>query len=128
MTKQLKRIGGLALTAVLAGMAATGCYYDNEEDLYEFYYQANPCDTVDVTFNEDIEPIVRGQCAITGCHIAGGTGNGIFESYAGVKAKVDNGSLLQRTVVDGDMPPSGPLSDCQMKLLEAWVAQGAPEN
>jgi hypothetical protein len=118
----------IILFGIAAGLVASACYFDNEEDVYEYWYAANQCDTVAITYNEHIEPIIRGQCAISGCHVAGGTGNGIFESYEGVKDKVNDGSLLRRTVVDRDMPPSGPLSDCQIKQIQAWIAEGAPEN
>lgn len=122
--KHLKYIGG----ALLAGLLATACFFDNEEDVYQYYYEANQCDSTGITFTQHIEPIIRGKCATTGCHVAGGTGNGIFESYGGVKEKVNNGSLLRRTVVERNMPPSGPLSECQMKQIRAWIAAGAPEN
>lgn len=118
----------IILISILSAALMSACFFDTEEDLYEFYYEANQCDTTQITYLEHIEPIIRGKCATTGCHVAGGTGNGIFESYEGVKDKVNDGSLLRRTVVNQDMPPSGPLSDCQMKQIQAWIALGAPEN
>lgn len=117
-------LGGLALMA----MALTGCYYDNEEELYQYYYSDNQCDTSNVTFNQDVFPIIQGNCATTGCHEAGGTGNGIFENYAGLKAKVDNGSFLTRVIQQRTMPPSAPLNDCQVNMLTAWLNAGAPNN
>lgn len=116
------------MAALALSAALPACFFDNEEDLYEFYYEANQCDTVDITWTTHIEPVIRGKCSITGCHVAGGTGNGIFESYENVKVKALDGSLMQRTVTDQDMPPSGPLSSCQMEQIAAWVAAGAPEN
>ncbi len=105
-----------------------GCYYDNEEELYTYYYTANPCDTTNITFNGTIFPIIQGNCSTTGCHVAGGTGIGLFENYDQVKAYVDNGKLENRTLVVQNMPPSSPLTACQQTLLQRWIDAGAPNN
>ena len=124
--KALKTIKFLAVVAGLSALA--GCYYDNEEELYQYYYQQNICDTVDVSFKNDIFPIVQGNCAVSGCHVSSG-GNGILlENYAQVKAKVDNGSFHNRVVVKRDMPPNQPLTDCQISQIDSWINQGAPDN
>lgn len=123
-----KRIGASLGGLALMTMALTGCYYDNEEELYQYYYENNQCDTANVTFADDIFPIIQGNCAISGCHIAGGAGNGIFENHAGVKAKVDNGSFFTRVIDQRDMPPGAPLNDCQIEKLTAWLNAGAPNN
>lgn len=106
----------------------SSCYYDKEDELYDEYYAQNSCDTVGVSYAQDIAPVIAGKCATTGCHVAGGSGPGIFDNYNGVKAKVDNGSFLNRTTVTMDMPPSAPLSACQIKLVQSWIAAGAPNN
>lgn len=105
----------------------SSCYYDNEEELYEYYNQANPCDTSAVSFANDIMPMIQGNC-VTGCHVAGGTGSGIFENYNEVKAKVDNNSMMQRVVVSQDMPPGSTLTECQISQMQAWILNGAPNN
>lgn len=116
------------IMALLFGIGLlSSCYYDNEEELYEYYNQQNQCDTTAVSFVDDIMPMIQGNC-ITGCHVAGGTGNGIFENYAEVKAKVDNGSMMQRVVVAQDMPPSSTLTPCQISQMQAWILNGAPNN
>lgn len=115
-------------TFLMSGMLMlSSCYYDNEEELYEYYNQQNICDTSTVSFTNDIMPMIQGNC-ITGCHVAGGTGSGIFENYAEVKAKVDNGSMNNRVVVTQDMPPSSALTPCQIQQMEAWILNGAPNN
>lgn len=106
----------------------SGCYYDNEEELYENYYASQTCDTVAVSYDKTIRPIIESTCSITSCHVAGGTGNGIFGSYAGVKEKVDNGSFRERVVNLQNMPPNVPLNSCQIKLIEAWLDQGSLNN
>lgn len=116
------------ILCLAAGLVSwSGCYYDNEEELYEHYYNQNKCDTA-VTFSNTILPIIKGNCAISGCHVAGGSGNGIFENYDNVKAKVDNGTLRNRVLVQKDMPPAQPLNDCQLQQIEIWLDEGAPDN
>ena len=101
-----------------------GCYYDTEAKLYP----AGTCDTTNVTWSATVQPIVQGNCAIPGCHVAGGTGTGDFTSYQGVKDKVDNGTFRQEVVVDGTMPPDFALSACEIQQLEVWIQAGAPQN
>ncbi len=104
------------------------CYYDKEDQLYDAYYASKNCDTLTVTYTHTIVPIIAARCA-TGCHTAGGTANGNFDTYAGLKAKVDNGSLIRRTTVLMNMPSTGgPLTSCQINQIKKWVQLGAPNN
>lgn len=123
----MKHLSLLSGTLVCIALFSQSCYYDNEEELYEHYNNLNPCDTAVVSFSSDIFPLIEGNC-VTGCHIAGGTGNGIFENHASVKDKVDNGAMLQRVVVEQNMPPGGGLTQCQIDQMEAWILNGAPNN
>lgn len=126
----MKKDNRIRTVLFLSGMLLfSSCYYDNEEELYEYYNQANPCDTAAISFANDIMPMIQGNC-VSGCHVPGGTaqGAGIFENYAEVKAKVDNGSMNNRVVVQRTMPPSGALTDCQIAQLQAWILNGAPNN
>lgn len=102
----------------------SSCYKDKEDLLYGDVV----CDPIDVSFSNDIMPIISNSCAIVGCHVQGGSGNGLFENYNQVKTKVDNGSLMQRVVVDQDMPPSGSLTPCQITYIQQWIEDGAPNN
>lgn len=102
----------------------SSCTSDNEEDLFP----STDCDTNNVSFSADIMPIIDASCAVVGCHVQGGGGNGVFENYNNIKAKIDNGSFAKRLLTDQDMPPSGPLSSCQMEHVQAWIDAGAPNN
>ena len=124
MNKNLSLLGTLLFFGMLM---FSSCYYDNEEELYEYYNAQNTCDTTAVSFSNDIMPMIQGNC-ITGCHVAGGSGSGIFENYAEIKAKVDNGSMNNRVVVQRTMPPGGSLTECQILQLQAWILKGAPNN
>lgn len=115
------------LSAIL--VLSQGCYYDNEEELYEFEDQLNAanCDDVDMSFTDDIFPIIQGNCAITGCHVTGGNGI-LLENYNTVKAKVDDGTFRQQAVDAQTMPPTQPLTSCQVDQIESWLNAGALNN
>ncbi len=122
----IKSIALPALLFVVSLLLVTACYYDNEQDLYQI--SASSCDTTAVSYKTDIEPILQGNCSITGCHVAGGSGPGIFTNHAGVMEKVNNGTFRTRVLDRKDMPPGAPLTDCQLKLIRAWLDAGSPNN
>ena len=86
------------------------------------------CDSLNTKFAAVIMPIVQANCATPGCHVPGGSGKGDFTAYDGVKAKVDNGSFNNRTIVQKDMPPLGPLPDSLLQKIDCWVQKGARNN
>lgn len=113
--------GLLSLLAILLILTIPACYYDVEEELY-------PVEPIgDVTYANDIEPIIDTYCAIGGCHLAGGLGVGVFDSYEKVKLKVDNGSFRKRVVDRKDMPPDG-LPERELQKIQKWLNEGAPNN
>ena len=88
------------------------------------------CDTTtNITYTGIIDSIINLKCATPSCHAPGGTGNGDFTTYAGLKAKVDDGTFRNRVLVTKDMPSTSSgiiMSDCDLKRLEAWINKGAP--
>ncbi|NNC94999.1 MAG: hypothetical protein HKN92_05505 [Chitinophagales bacterium] len=110
----------------LLGITSQGCYYDNVEDLFP----GGVCDTTAVSFSADVQPIIDLKCATPGCHVAGGSPGIIMTNYAGIKAKVDDGSFENRALVQKNMPPSGSqdLTNCELDILTAWINAGAPDN
>ena len=90
------------------------------------------CSTITASYANDIKPIVNNSCAISGCHVAGFS-SGDFTNYTGLKAKVEDGTIKNRAIVQMNMPPassSGPtsLTSTQLNLLTCWIEAGAPEN
>lgn len=82
-----------------------------------------------VSYSITIVPIVNAQCI--SCHCAGGSGNGDFTTYIGIKAKVDNGSLYNRIVTLKDMPMIGSgytLTDAERTKFSSWINQGGKNN
>ena len=96
-------------------------------------------DTTTISFANDIRPILVNYCYGIGnqhCHVTNSnqSSNGDFTTYAGLKAKVDNGMLQIRAInAGGGMPPSystGPLpvSTIDKSKLQHWINQGARNN
>lgn len=111
-------------------LAASGCYYDNEQDLYPFSSSAN-CDTSAVTYAATVLPIVQSKCY--SCHNAGSaSGNVILEGYSNLKTYAANGKLIGTiTHASGysPMPQGGnKLSDCDINKVQAWVNAGMLNN
>ncbi|MDN5201379.1 hypothetical protein QQ008_08400 [Fulvivirgaceae bacterium BMA10] len=117
----LKRVLGIiGLVLIVIGQS---CYYDNEEELYP----DDNCDTSNVTFSGTVNPIIQTNCAITGCHVPG-TGRVVLQTPQQIKVIVDDGRLEQRAVQDKDMPPTGPLNNCEITQIQTWLNAGAPNN
>jgi len=76
----------------------------------------------------NIKPIINANCTSSSCHGAGSS-NGDYTTYAGLKAKADNGSLDERVLQKKDMPKSAPaLSLDDRKKIKCWLLNGAPNN
>jgi hypothetical protein len=118
----------LTLTTVFLLIATSlSCVNNNEEDLYGEV----PCDTTNVTWNSKISAIMAKNCVM--CHGPEIQSNGVrHDSYASELIVVNDGRL--RGVVnhlDGyaKMPKDrGMLPDCELKLINIWLDNGAPEN
>jgi len=113
---------GLVFTTVFFNQ---GCYYDNEEELYPYEF----CDSLDnATYSMNIEQITKTNCAISGCHTGTNPGGGLFlDTYQQVKTIGEDGRMSTRALVMQDMPPSGPLSACEMEAIQQWINNGTPE-
>ena len=105
------------------------CYYDKSDKLYP----SNSCDTVKMTYTQNIKPIIQTNCLDKGCHTSSNASGSIeLETYAGVNmVNINNALINSLKYVSGgskNMPPTGKLSDCDIQKVEAWIRRGAPEN
>ena len=105
----------------------TGCYADNGEELYNC-----AADAASVTYTSTVKAILSGN-GCTGCHGSTAPSGGInLSTYAGVKAKVDDGRLWGAVNhLSGYQPMpqgGGKISACDIKRLKAWIDAGAPNN
>lgn len=116
---------GASLVVFVALFAQTSCYYDNEVE----QYGVTTCDTVNLSYNTHIKPIIDANCL--SCHVAGGQqSSSPFDTYNNLKQFTLNREIVQRINGDGValMPPSGAISNCDKLKIEAWVNAGAPNN
>ena len=95
-----------------------------------------------VSFNNDVLPILVTNCAINGCH-SGRTPEANFNLDASVAyatlSKRGSGYIDTLTPrysalysamvsVDSPMPPTGRLDKCKLEVIEKWMAQKAKNN
>ena len=120
------------LTGIAMVLALSGCYYDNEEELYPA--GSGGCDTLAVTYPARIKPILENRCY--GCHSqqnapSGGSGYNL-EDPATIQQFVSNGRLLgaiNHQSGFSPMPKGMPkLPDCEIKAIKTWIDNGAPLN
>ncbi len=89
-----------------------------------------------MSFANDIEPIIIGNCTQSGCHGTGGqrmqllTYNDIVKE---VSAGNPNNSNLYDVITSNEIgtmpkPPNPRLSNTQIKMIYLWIAQGAQNN
>jgi len=128
MEHQIIKLLKPILTAFILVVALQACYYDNEEDLYPTVPE---CDTVNVSYSQDVWPIISSNC--TSCHSGGApSGNVYLDNYDNIVIAADNGSLLGAIKHESGYSPmpkgGGMLSDCNIALIEKWVEDGTPDN
>ena len=76
-----------------------------------------------VSYETDISPIVRNNCAVSGCH--NGTQAPDLRTFKGVH---DNAANVKKLTQDGTMPLNGSLTQEQIDKIACWVDDGAPAN
>ena len=114
-------------------VAFSGCSYD-KWDLPQ--PSLGDCDTsASVTYTNYVKDVLATNCTVSGCHDNGAPAGFDYTTYAGIKAKADNGTFKTRVIIVGtrDMPPDtvttspNHLDDCTLAKLKKWLDSGAPE-
>lgn len=116
----------IAVLMAGAGLLLLSCKYNKEELLYP------QCVTGPVSFSGQIAPLLNSY-GCTGCHVgAAPSGGFVLTSYAGVKARVDDGRLYGAITHAAGYQPmpqtGGKLTDCEIATVKAWIDAGAPNN
>ncbi len=109
-----------------------GCYYDNEE----YLYNVTACDTENMSYANDVWPVISASC--NGCHSGASPEGGIsLENYIDVAASSaigpgNYGSLygvISHASGNSPMPKnSDKLPACTISKIMAWIDQGALDN
>ena len=116
---------GVFASLFLSLCVPSGCYYDNEEDLYGVV----ACDTSSLSYKNDIAPILNSYCYT--CHVpnSGQAGATPFNTYNDLKPLTGSVTLRVDDPVS-PMPPTTavPLPDCERQKIKAWIKSGALDN
>jgi mono/diheme cytochrome c family protein len=93
--------------------------------------QASACDSVTVTYNNTIKPIIATKCQ--GCHSSSAPAGGFdFSQYSVLKNKALDGRLwgsVNHFPGFSPMPKNGnKLSTCELTQIRKWIDAGAPNN
>ncbi|MCU0384102.1 MAG: hypothetical protein MUF68_08545 [Cyclobacteriaceae bacterium] len=90
-------------------------------------------DSPQISFSEQILPIIASNCGRSGCHDGGEEFS--LRTFEEIRGNVTPGdarkSKLYKAITRLNvepMPPDGPLTDQQINLIYAWVMQGAKNN
>jgi hypothetical protein len=76
-----------------------------------------------ISFSGSISPIIKTNCAITGCH------NGSqFPDFRIFKNIHDNAALIKTQTGSRSMPATGSLTQAEINSIACWVDDGALEN
>jgi hypothetical protein len=126
--KYIKQYKHLMLLFALGLIGLQSC----TKDKTSMPVAVGPCDSLSVSFQADIAPIMNTYCTFSSCHTYG-SGMGDFTNYSGVKSKVDNGQFENRVLNLKDMPPtysSGPksINSDDLQKIKCWIDDGAPDN
>lgn len=118
-----------AITVIFVTSILSGCYRDNEEDLYP---SSGTCDTTGATYAITVAPVLQAHGCIS-CHSGTApSGNISLQNFASVKAVAQNGKLfgsLDHSPGFSPMPKGGnKLSACTINKIKAWIDAGALNN
>lgn len=93
------------------------------------------CDTLNITYTDDVAPITNNNCAVSGCHTNSNSSppRGLtLDTYNDVKQAVNNRPLLCAIKHGSDcsveMPFGQPkLSQDTIRTIECWIENGMPQ-
>ncbi len=95
--------------------------------------------TQDISFTNDILPILTARCALSGCHVENGPEDVDLRSYETMSQGGEHGALfipgnaeeseIVEEIVSGEMPLGGPpLEPAQIQLFINWINAGAVDD
>lgn len=80
----------------------------------------------EITYSNEVRPIIQNTCAYSGCHDGSGAAPGDFTSFDGIAPFLTPDRFENRSLILRDMPPnyaSGPrsLTDDEIEMMNCWV-------
>jgi hypothetical protein len=107
-------------TAIFFCLLLSACVY---HDLHVDEPSPFVCVPEEISWQEDILPIMQASCATTGCH--DGISRRDWTDYDEVK---EYATSIKSKTVDRSMPFDGPLPQEQIDMIACWVDGGALNN
>ena len=105
-------------------------YFSCVKDVGPLPQVPTQCDSLNVTWTTDIQPIIQTNCVNPGCHASGGSGGvDMSQGYS----QIDTARIRAR-VLDGNPsfmpnpPVTSPLPLSDRQKIECWLKAGAPNN
>lgn len=96
------------------------------------------CDTTNITYADDIQPLIQVNCLNRKCHNSslpnvGHPADALWDQFSNLQRYALEENLLAKiegTHTSGQRMPLGypPLSPCEIEAVRAWINQGAPRN
>jgi hypothetical protein len=125
----MKKINLISLLFIaslfLIQMSQSSCSNDKLPDPATI---SNPaCDSIQISYDSQIKPIIDNSCAFVGCHNANSP-FGDMTDYANMSFYLNDNFFKKRVVDIMDMPEGDMLSPEDFDLVECWVSKGYPEN
>lgn len=126
--KQMNRIISILLIVITIS-SMSGCYRDNEEELYP---SSGSCDTTGITYSSTVASLLQSNGCVS-CHSGSAPSGGILlDSYNSVRSAALNGKLygaISHTAGFSPMPKNGnKMSACNISKIKAWITAGASNN
>ena len=122
----------MILIVVSSSVLLPGCYRDKTVNVEA------PAVTRTVTFSNDILPMFKKSCSLSGCHSAGGQtpnltpaaayNSLIIGNYINKTSPENSYIYLKMTGKKGTVMPVGGMNKDYNALILAWIKQGANNN
>lgn len=110
---------------ILICITALACTNQSEEELFPDNFRNNACDTISISFNTTIKPIIENNCL--SCH---STQQPVLKTYNDISVNATRilGAIKHEPGYSPMPPSSQKLSDCQINQFQKWINNGKPNN
>jgi hypothetical protein len=125
----MKKLLGSLISLIALAVILNACYYDEV-----VVFKGLP---TNVSFKNDVLPILSKNCSNTGCHDAVPAHAPSLVNDKAYNALINGQyintnepekSNLYTTMLTGGMPPAGPLGTNDLKIILGWITEGAVNN
>ena len=115
----------IATLLIISILAVQSCKDKGEDDPNDKGPDCN-ISNADLTYAKNMKSLIDRTCL--SCHSGAGPGPRDYRTYEGIKPVLDNGEVLQRVVIDKNMPQSGiTMTQAQRDSVNCWIKAGYPQ-